>query len=514
MLSPNATRMLREASEAIMRRRPDLAVNTLTGLLALAPRSAQARHLMGVAQRMLGEADRALETLHEAVALDPDNAGIQADLAITAFELGHFDTALSHMQRACELAPDKASIWFNQARMLHRRGAHADAREALLKALQCEPGHISAHMLLAEIATSRGDGTEAARRYREVLKRQPFDARAWLSLANLKTTRLDANDLSRLQKALARPSLDDATRASLGFALAKALEDTQQFEQAFDALDQANGVMSRKLRWNADAAEADIRAIAQAFASPAAADDSNRRGEEVIFIVSLPRAGSTLVEQMLASHPAVEGGGELLDLQQTLDEESQRRGKPFPAWVADAGADDWARLGRRYLERTAHLRTSHPRSTDKNLINWQFVGAIRAMLPGARIIVCTRDPLETCLSCYRQMFNTGNGFSYDLDHMARRWHDFDRTIRQWKSDYPGHIFELRHEALQEDPRGEVEALLAACGLEFDDACLTFHDNERVVRTASAAQVRQPLQRNTAVADRYGTRLDRLRQLLK
>lgn len=497
-----------------MRRRPDLAVTTLTSLLAMAPRSAQARHLLGVTERMLGETDRAFETLNEAAAMDPENAGIQADLAITAFELDRFDTALSHMQRACDLAPGKASMWFNQARMLHGRGAHAEARDALLKALQCEPEHISAHMLLAEICASRGNGTEAARLYREILKRQPFDARVWLSLANLKTTRLDAKDVSRLQQALAQKSLDDAARASLGFALAKALEDSQQFEQAFDALDQANGVMSRKLRWNAAAAEADIRAIAQAFASPVAADESVRRGEEVIFIVSLPRAGSTLVEQILASHPDVEGGGELLDLQQTLDEESQRRGAPFPAWVADIGTDDWARLGNRYLERTAHLRSTHQRSTDKNLINWQFVGAIRAMLPGARIVVCTRDPLETCLSCYRQMFNTGNGFSYDLDDMARRWHDFDRTIRQWKSEYPGRIFELRHEALLEDPQGEVEALLEACRLHFDDACLAFHDNDRVVRTASAAQVRQPLRRNTAVADRYGTRLDRLRQLLK
>jgi len=265
--------------------------------------------------------------------------------------------------------------------------------------------------------------------------------------------------------------------------------------------------------WDRRAVSRQVDAILQAFETPAAAAPDPGLGEEVIFVVSLPRSGSSLVEQILASHPAVEGGGELLDLQQIVDAESARRGRPFPAWVAETDAGDWERMGRDYLARTAHLRTHKPKSTDKNLINWQLAGAAMAMLPGARVVNCQREPLETCISCYVQLFASGNGFSYSLEDLASYWKDYARLSGHWSRIFPDRFFDHVHESLHADPEGSIRRLLMACGLDFDPACMEFHRTRREVRTASAVQVRQPLYAGMARGDRYGDKLDRLKAWL-
>ena len=225
----------------------------------------------------------------------------------------------------------------------------------------------------------------------------------------------------------------------LGFAAARALEAAGNHDAAFAALSRANAAQKRVTGWDADGAERQLQDIAAAFPRPGVGANDSDRGSEVIFVVSLPRAGSTLVEQILASHPEVEGAGEILDLQQVVDAESSRRGQAFPHWVAHAEQADWQRLGENYLQRTAHWRTQRPRFTDKNLLNWQLVGAAMAMLPGARFINVRRDPVETCLACYRQLFRTGNGFSYDLADMADYWQGYDRLCRHWRAAVPAAI---------------------------------------------------------------------------
>ncbi|MEO8460859.1 MAG: sulfotransferase, partial [Dokdonella sp.] len=236
------------------------------------------------------------------------------------------------------------------------------------------------------------------------------------------------------------------------------------------------------------------------------------QGDEVIFIVSLPRSGSTLTEQILASHPEVEGGNELPDLQRILEAESRRRRKPFPVWVGEATPADWQRMGEEYLARTARWREKRPRFTDKLPRNWLQAGAALAMLPAARIVNSRRDALETCFACYRQLF-AEHGFCYDIEDMAAYWHDYDRVCRKWAADFPDRFRDQHYEALLADPEGNTRELLAFCGLEFDPACLRFYETEREVHTPSAAQVREPLRKDTARSDRYGARLDPLRAAL-
>jgi len=228
-----------------------------------------------------------------------------------------------------------------------------------------------------------------------------------------------------------------------------------------------------------------------------------------IFIVGLPRSGSTLIEQILASHSSVEGAGELPDLPLTLVEESKRRGQLFPQWVGAMRPDDWQRLGRRYLERTSHWSAQRPVFTDKLPNNWQYIGVIRAMLPGARIIGVRRDPLETCFSCYRQ-FLYNNEYQRTFADLAAFWRDFDRSLKHALAQHAAHVHESVYEDLLADPERHIRVLLDFCGLAFEPACLEFHRTERDVRSPSAMQVREPLRRDTARAARYGVLLDPLR----
>jgi hypothetical protein len=238
-------------------------------------------------------------------------------------------------------------------------------------------------------------------------------------------------------------------------------------------------------------------------------------GHEAILIASIPRSGSTLVEQILASHPEVEGANEIRDLRELIDAETSRRESAFPLWVNTAEASDWQRLGREYLARTERWRTSKPRFTDKSLVSWYLVGAALAMLPAARVVVVRRDPVETCLGCYRQCFSEASGFACDLNETALYCADFLRLTRFWLKRYPERVFDLEYEALVAEPEPVIRRLLAFCDLPFDRACVEFQKTPRAVMSLpSAAQVRQPLRSDTARSARYGSKLDPLRQRLR
>ncbi|PWK92887.1 hypothetical protein BV497_07695 [Fulvimonas soli] len=508
-----ALRLYREAETALAGRRPDVAERALISMLAAAPRSVDALRLLGRVRLLQGDAAEAVKLLLRASWMEPTDAFVQVELGIAQFEQGETKAALSSMKKACELEPGLAAAWFNRGRMLRLSGDAAAAGEALQRALAVDREHVPARLLLAEVLTGHGDADAAVAHYRHILRRHPEHAQAWHGLANLKTEKLGAEDVGRLRAALGRRGTGDEARVALGFALAKALEDQGSYAEAFDTLEWANALKRKSMPWDKEAMTRHVDAILHAFGTPARAASDSRLGEEAIFVVSLPRSGSSLVEQIVASHPAVEGGGELLDLQQIIDAESARRGKPFPSWVAETGPQDWERLGRDYLARTASLRARKPKSTDKNLVNWQLVGAAMAMLPGARVINCRRDPLETSISCFAQLFTSGNGFSYSQEDMASYCKDYARLSAHWLRLFPGRFFEHVHESLHADPQRAIRRLLEAAGLDFDPACLEFHRTRREVRTASAIQVRRPLFVGPSRSDRYGSKLDGLKALL-
>ncbi len=515
-LTPAATRLLAEAGMALSRMQPDDAERSLTGVLALAPHCAEAHRLMGIAAQMRGDYAKAVAFLREALICCPDDATLHMNFGGALYESGAVDAALSSLQRACELAPDMAAGWYNLGKALKMQLHTEQACSALQRALTLDPAHILARISLADAQTSLGDIPAAIVNYREILRRQPENAEAWFALANLKTEPLSKSDVAQLHRLFRQqPGAMIDARISIGFALAKALEDQSDYVAAFEILRQANALKRRQVGWNAVAERVHVDAIMKAFPPHMAAPLDATLGQEVIFIVSLPRSGSSLTEQILASHPQVEGANEITDLPQVIEAESRRRGQPFPQWVDSATTEDWSRLGRDYLARTERWRMQRPRFTDKNLVTWQLVGAIMRMLPGARVVNCRRDALETCFACYRQLFSNGAYFSYDLADMASHYEDHDRLCRYWQSLFPQRFFTHDYESLLSDTEPQIRRLLDFCDLEFNAACLVSHQTDRAVRsTASAAQVRQPLHVSTSRNVLYGDQLDGLRTQLR
>lgn len=514
-LSPIAARLLGVASAALDRMKLDEAERALFGVLALAPACAEANRLMGVVSQIRGHHAKAVEFLREALAVNPGDATTHMNLGSALYEAGATEDALASLRQACDLAPGMAAGWYNLGKALKLQFQYEAACAALQEALALDPAHVLSRLCLADAQTGMGDIAEATRNYREVLRRQPTQAQAWFSLANLKTVRFEPADVTHLRRALRQAGATADVRISLGFALAKAHEDQGDYAAAFEALRQANTLKRSTAPWNGATEHARVEAIMTAFAEPLPAAPDATLGSEVIFIVGLPRSGTTLTEQILASHPEVEGANEITDLPQVIEDESRRRGKPFPLWVPEATPDDWARLGRDYLARTQRWRRERPRFTDKNLVTWQLVGAIRAMLPGARVVNSHRDPVETCFACYRQLFSNGAHFSYDLADMANHYRDYEHLTRHWLAIHPQHLLDYPYEALLADPEAQIRQLLAFCDLAFDEACLTPHLASRTVRsTASAAQVRQPLRASVSYSARYADELTPLRSRLR
>jgi tetratricopeptide (TPR) repeat protein len=514
-LSSVAARLLARARREWEHQQFEAAQQSLLGVLALAPDEPDAIRLLGMAAQRLGNHAKAIDCFRRVLAIWPGDSDPHIGLGISLFEQGEFDSALMHFRTACKLAPAAASAWFNLGEALGRQAHTEEAIAALRRALELDSTHMSARLSLARAHANLGQVNAAVTEFREVLRRDPANAEGWFGLSNLNVVRFDAADGASLRRALKRQDLSDRDRELLGFALAKALENQGDYAHAFEEFRTANASRRRRVRWDAAGEHKRVEAIQRLFARDLPTPIDSQFGKEAILIVSIPRSGSTLVEQILASHPEVEGANEIKDLKQVVDAETARRNSAFPLWVPEATAQDWQRLGGEYLARTARWRQAKPRFTDKSLVTWYLVGAALAMLPAARVIVVRRDPVETCLGCFRQCFSEASGFACDLDEMADYCADFLRLTRFWLQRYPRQVLDLEYETLVAEPQAVIRRLLNFCDLPFDPACLEFHKTARTVLSLpSAALVRQPLRGGTARSALFGDKLDPLRQRLR
>jgi tetratricopeptide (TPR) repeat protein len=513
-LSPIAMRYLQQAARELDQGRIDHSARALQAVAALDPHHPEVLRLQALLAARRGEPRLALTPLQRALAQWPDDAAILGNLGSVLVALGDGETAVRVFTRVSEVAPDQAGSWFNLGLALEAQAQHDAAGVALRRALELAPNHPGARIAHAANLATIGEIGAATAAYRAAIAVAPTSVQAWLGLVNLKTSRLDEAELAALERLYASPALDVNARASTGFAFGKALEDHGRHEEAYAVFHQANAAKRRQAPWDAQGFSRGVDAVMAAFMRVTPAPAMDMRGSEVIFVVGMPRSGSTLVEQILSAHGEVEGASELPDLDAVLREESQRRRQPLTAWAGEAMPDDWQRLGERYLERTARWRVERPRHTDKMPDNWLIAGAALAMLPGARVVDCERDALETAWSCYKQWFGAGRHlYAYDLADIAAQMRDHARLVAFWCAKFPGRVRVQSHDALIADPEPEVRALLDFCGLPYDPACLRFHEARRAVRSASAAQVRQPMF-DSARAKAYGDLLAPLRRLLQ
>jgi len=461
--------------------------------LALTPDDADALFNLGRALRLLGRPEEALGPLRRAAAAGPPQAAAFAELGGALTDLGRHEAALEAFAKAAELAPGDAAARLGQGVVLLALGRHTAARAALEGAIALAPESAGARVTLAVTLQELGETADASAAAARAVELDPASPRGWLVLSDLKTFAPDDPDLAAMERALAAAKTENG-RAELLFALGKALTDAGDPDRAFDRLGEANRLIRAGFAYDVAADERRFASIAAALTRERmeALAGAGDRSKLPIFVVGMPRSGTTLVEQILAAHPQVTGAGELPVFHAMAARAS--RGA-LAAWLKRARVADVAGIGRAYLAETAQLAAGRSRLVDKMPGNFEFAGLIALALPGARLVHCRRDAVDTCFSCFSRWFAGRQGFAYDQTELGRYWRAYDALMAHWRAVLPADRFiEISYEDLVTDPRRETEWLLAALGLDWDEACLRFHETRRLVRTASVNQVRRPIHR--------------------
>jgi tetratricopeptide (TPR) repeat protein len=483
-----------------------------------------------------GRLDRAERGLRPVLKRRPTDVAAIRMLAEVAARLGRLQDAETLLARALELAPAFTAARHNYAAVLHRHNKPLEALAQVERLLAADPASASYQLLKAAILGRIGEYTAAAALYEGVLADYPDQPKiwmsyghalktlgrqadavaayrrcvalepafgeAWWSLANLKTVRFADADLAGMGRALARADLATDDRLHLHFALGKALEDLGRDAEAFDHYAHGNALRRAELRYAADETTRHMRR-SKALFTPAFFAERAGAGcgaPDPIFVVGLPRAGSTLIEQILSSHSQVEGTQELPDIISLARRLGRAEGaaSAYPESLGDLSSADLKALGEEYLARAAvHRKLGRPYFIDKMPNNFAHLGLIHLILPNAKIIDARRHPLGCCFSAFKQHFAQGQAFTYGLEDVGRYYADYVELMAHFDAVLPGRVHRVIYERMVADPKGEVRALLAHCGLPFEEACLRFYENDRAVRTASSEQVRQPIFKDAA-----------------
>ena len=417
-------------------------------------------------------------------------------LGKTLAALGRLEEADVAARRLIKIEPDNPQSWITLGSVSTRLLRNEQALEAYEQAARLQPDEVQLRMSIGHIHKTLGRRNESEAAYRAALAMDPAIADAYWSLADLKNYSFSDAEIAAMQHLLANHKIDRAKTAQLNFALGKACEQRRQYGDAFAHYARGNTLRRADAPFDIEHFEKRTSRI-RAFFDSAFFTSRAGSGEPdpaPIFIVGLPRSGSTLVEQILASHPQVEGTMELpniINITHQFDDMLANR-DGYPEQVGGAPVGLLRALGSRYLEETALLRNGRERFTDKLPNNFSHIGLIHSILPNATIIDARRHPMDCCFSTYKQHFAEGQTFSYSLEDLGRYYRCYLSLMDHWDAVLPGKVLHLQYEDLVREPEMNIRRLLDFCRLPFDAACLSFHQTRRPVRTASAEQVRQPI----------------------
>ena len=490
----------REAARAIAAGDKRRAGMILEGLVGRDETDVVALVMLGLQLSADGEYEVAESLLRKAVAGAPNDVSARMALAEHLHRAKRATDALQELEELNEAARQSASALSLRASILRDLGRQEEEVALLKRLAETTPQPDNYLIRMGHALRNLGRTDEAIAAYRQVLAGTPFEGTSWWSLANLKTVKFSDADIATMERGVKSPRALPLNRIRLEFALGKALEDRGEAERAFAHYDQGNRLRNEvatykpepMTRW-VDQAEASYST--EFFAERA---EQGAPATDPIFIVGMQRSGSTLVEQILDSHPQIEGTAELTELPTIIREQGEiahRRRITFNEHLRRMGAEELRALGEDYLGRSRIYRlTDKPRFTDKMPANWTYVGVIRLILPNARIVDVRRHPLDCCFANWKQLYGKGLEHTYSMENMGRYYADYVRLLRLMDRVQPGKIHRVIYERLVDDVEGEVRRLLDYLGLEFDQACLDFHSNERSVRTISAEQVRRPINR--------------------
>ena len=496
------------------------AIEHLRKLADARPPSAQAWHNLSIAYREDGRLDEACEAARAALGAAPDNAYLHWNLADALSQRGDYPDAEQACRRALELEPRNAEYEMTLARILRAQQRLDDAIAALRGALAINPNLAEAHNDLAMILMAQGATGPSVESLERALDIDPRLTIAYFNLARAK--RFGNDDKPTLERALRLAESEDLADDEAGtmhFALGKMLEDIGEFEDAFSHYQAGNAIVRGRVQFDTRLQEQWAERLKRAYTPGLVAQLAPYAdpSETPIFVVGMPRSGTSLVEQILASHPEVYAAGELTHFYQQTRSMSSRLGGelPYPECVSRLGAAQVQEMAGGYLEALAALAPEATRYTDKLPANFMHIGLIALTFSRAHIVHCTRDPMAVCWSVFAQYFESGNAFAYDLEEVGRFYRQYQGLMAHWQRLFPNRIYTVAYEELVRHQERVSKALLEHCGLAWDTRCLRFYETERPVNTASVWEVRQPMY--TAAVDRwrhFEPYLDELKQALE
>jgi len=473
--------------------------------------------------KRLGDIYQALDMLNESAAsyqaalkIIPGSAELHLLLGGVRFRQYNYDEARHCFNQAIAIKPDFFGAFNNLGNLYLAMRQPDKAVDCYRRAIALNPYFAMAYNNLGRSLRVLGDFDAAVTSYRKALELEPDLVPAHFNLATTVRHREYDSDMQAMERVIEKNGPDNVANIELLFALGKSYEDIGNTEKSIDYFLSANAAYRRQIRF-------DIKQVVREFATISSIfgrhlfeknQGSGYESELPVFIVGMPRSGTSLVEQILASHPQVYGAGELDDLKRILYREMPVETRaPFPDCVNDLGNSDFRDIGLRYVQGLKQWSSSATRITDKMPHNFLFVGMIRLILPQARIIHCVRDPVDTCLSCFIHYFASESfGFCYDLAELGEYFRLYAQLMDHWRDVLPDAMLDVRYEDIINDQEGQTRRLLEYCGLDWNDQCLDFHETERPVITASTEQVRQPIYASSV--RKWATVEDRLQPLLE
>lgn len=447
---------------------------------------------IGVRLKVYHDAEFLLESCVE---LYPDNERAAVAYQSLLAKLGKYPQGAEFARQRLKKQPDNTAVQLALANALVGIGELQEAITIYCTLLDDMADRPAVWLSLGHAYKAKGELDNAINAYKKSAQYMPDFGDAYWSLANTKTYTFSAEDMAAMSDMQKRgtTSLDD--RVHLSFALGKAYEDKKRYRDSFKHYERANHLKRRTLQFSIERTEEAM--AAQQRACPASLfenSDAGCQSRDPIFIVGLPRAGSTLLEQILASHSQVDGTMELHDILGIASRLSGQK-KPYPFNLADLSDENCQKLGEMYLEQTRDYRQGAPLFIDKMPNNFIHIGLIKRILPNAKIIDARRDPVACCFSGFKQLFGDGQEFSYTLSDIGRYYRSYESLMAHWHKVLPGQILTVQHEDVLDDLEGQVRRILAYCDLEFEEQCLKFYETKRVIKTPSSEQVRQPLYRS-------------------
>jgi len=452
-----------------------------------------ALRFMGILAFKSGNHDIAEAMLTKALKLDPTYSLVWANLAQVFSVTGQLDKAKKSFKNILNMEPKNGLIWAEYGTVLTKLANYEEGRDAYLKALEFKPDSPRVHLSLGHVYKTMGEIDNSIDSYKNTILQNNLSGEAYWSLANLKTYSFSENEIKDMEDTL-KGDMSDIERSQMHFALGKAYEVKKDFDKSFKNYYEGNKVKKGLIKYSSDDTTDNTKRILNFFNKENIQKlaKSSTGDRDPIFVLGMPRSGSTLVDQIISSHSKVDGTQELPNIIKIAAELNSNNQKNYPEVLEELDESKLSNLGKDYISETAWARDSAPFFIDKMPNNFIHIGLIKTILPNAKIIDTRRDPMDTCFSCFKQFFARGQLFTYSLEDLGNYYTDYIRAMNHWHNVYGKDIYTVHYDNVINETEETIRELIDYCELPFEKECLEFYNSSRPVKTPSAEQVRQPI----------------------